>query len=139
VVIDLLYRNQPVWGSLRSRLAALEDWGVVERIGRGRGVRYLLSQKFYSEIGRAGTYTRRRGLSQDAVKELLLDHIRKRGIGGAQFREFQDAFPHFSRRQIQFLLAQLRDVGLISVAGDRRRARWHAVIPAADGPGSGDG
>lgn len=33
VIVDLLYRNQPVWGSLRSRLSALEELGVVERIG----------------------------------------------------------------------------------------------------------
>ncbi len=125
VVIDLLYRNQAVWGSLRSRLAALEDWGVVERIGRGRGVRHLLSQKFYSEIGRAGAYTRRKGLSQEAVKELLLDHIRKRGTEGAQFREFQDAFPNMSRGQIRTILEQLRSSGVVMVSGERRAGRWH--------------
>ncbi len=125
VIVDLLYRNQPVWGSLRSRLPALEDWGVVERIGRGRGVRYLLSRKFYSEIGRTGAYTRRKGLSQEAVKELLLDHIRKQSAEGARFREFQDGFPNLSRGQIRSILAQLRSAGLVTVSGERRSGRWH--------------
>lgn len=132
VIVDLLYRAQPVWGSLRSRLPALEEWGVVERIGRGRGVRHLLSQKFYSEIGRAGVYTRRKGLSQEAVKELLLDHLRKRGAEGAQFREFQDGFPNLSRGELRSLLAQLRSAGLVTVSGERRSGRWRITTPGRE-------
>jgi len=133
VIIDLLYRDQPVWGSLRSRLSALEEWGVVERIGRGRGARCLLSQKFYGEIGRAGAYTRRKGLNQEAIKELLLDHVRKRGVEGAQFREFQDGFPNLSRGQLRSILDQLRSAGLLTVSGERRLGRWHSSAPAREG------
>jgi ATP-dependent DNA helicase RecG len=139
VIIDLLYRNVPVWGSLRGRLPALEEMGMVERLGRGRGVRHLLSQKFYSEIGRAGAYTRRRGLSQEAVKSLLLEHIRTRGGEGASFQEFQDISPNLSRRQIQFLLSQLREAGLVAVSGERRWARWRAALTNVSGSGSGGG
>jgi ATP-dependent DNA helicase RecG len=133
VIIDLLYRDQPVWGSLRSRLLALEEWGVVERIGRGRGARCLLSQRFYGEIGRAGAYTRRKGLNQEAMKELLLDHVRNRGVEGARFREFQDGFPNLSRGQIRSILEQLRSAGLVTVSGERRLGRWHSSAPAREG------
>ena len=42
----------------------------------GRGVRLMLSRQFYRYIGKAGTYTRKRGLDRETNKELLLKHIR---------------------------------------------------------------
>ena len=46
-------------------LAALLEHGVIERVGRGRLGRHLL--RFYRFLGRAGVYTRRKGLDPTRV------------------------------------------------------------------------
>jgi hypothetical protein len=47
LVLDLVHREQRVPAFLKPRLEPLMDQGIIERIGRGRGVRYLLSRRFY--------------------------------------------------------------------------------------------
>jgi ATP-dependent DNA helicase RecG len=131
VIVDLLYRDQPVWGSLRSRLPSLEEWGVVERIGRGRGVRYLLSQRFYAEIGQAGAYTRRRGLDRETNKALLLRHITGNAVEGARLQELIEVLRHQSRNQVQHLLRELKREGQIRFQGTTKAGRW---FPPQGGP-----
>lgn len=131
VIVDLLYRNQPVWGSLRSRLSALEELGVVEGIGRGRGVRHLLSQRFYSEIGRAGAYTREKGLDRQTNLALLLRHVEENAVSGARLQDLLDVLRHLSRDEVQGLLRELKDAGRVHVRGATKAGRWF--------PGRGDG
>jgi ATP-dependent DNA helicase RecG len=131
VIVDLLYRKQPVWGSLRSRLSALEEMGVVERIGRARGVRYLLSQRFYSEIGRAGAYTREKGLDRQTNLALLLRHVEENAVSGARLQDLLDVLRHLSRDEVQGLLRELKDAGRVHVRGATKAGRWF--------PGRGDG
>ena len=131
VIVDLLYRNQPVWGSLRSRLSALEELGIVERIGRGRGVRRLLSQRFYSEIGRAGAYTRRKGLDRQTNLALLLRHVEENADSGARLQDLLEVLRHLSRDEVQGLLRELKDAGRVHVRGATKAGRWF--------PGKGDG
>ncbi|SPE35548.1 hypothetical protein SBA6_470054 [Candidatus Sulfopaludibacter sp. SbA6] len=121
---------QPVWGSLRSRLSALEELGVVERIGRGRGVRYLPSQKFYSEIGRAGAHTREKGLDRQTNLALLLRHVGENAVSGARLQDLLDVLRHLSRDQVQGLLRELKDAGRIHPKGTTKAGRWF--------PGRGD-
>jgi len=78
---------------LRARLRRLIDLGVVESIGRGRGTRYLLARRFYSTTGRAGVYTRRKGLDREQNKALLLKHIRSRSPQGCAMAELQQVLP----------------------------------------------
>ncbi|MEK7409007.1 MAG: ATP-binding protein [Acidobacteriota bacterium] len=125
IVLDLLHREEPVWDALKARLAHLLEVGVIERIGRGRGVRYILSRKFYSFWGRAGTYTRRRGLDRETNKTLLLKHIRDNREEGARLMELGQVLPGLSCRQIQTLLTELRAEGEIRVLGITRKARWY--------------
>lgn len=131
VIVDLLYRNQPVWGSLRSRLSALEELGVVERIGRGRGVRHLLSQRFYSEIGRAGAYTREKGLDRQTNLALLMRHVEENAATGARLQDLLDVLRHLSRDEVQGLLRELKDAGRVHVRGATKAGRWF--------PGKGGG
>jgi ATP-dependent DNA helicase RecG len=93
-------------------------------MSRGRGTRYLLSRRFYRFLGRAGAYTRRRGLDRETNKSLLLRHIEDSAATGARFEELQQVLPGLSRNQVQGLLRALRDEGRIRVEGQRRWARW---------------
>lgn len=127
LVLDSLQRGEATPDSLRDRLPRLLELGLIERIGGGRGTRYLLSRRYYSAIGERGTYTRRRGLDRGANRELLMKHLIDVGADGSPFSELQQVLPGLSRGQLRTLLVELRDAGRVRVEGLRRWARWFAV------------
>jgi ATP-dependent DNA helicase RecG len=124
LVLDLLQRDQRVPEELRFRLSHLLEQGVIERIGRGRGVRYVLSRKFYSFLGRTGTYTRRRGLDRETQKSLLLRHLQHSGRDGARLQDLLQVLPELSRGQVQTLLKELKRECRAHVVGQRRAGIW---------------
>ena len=134
LVLHSLQADQPVPEGLRPRIPRLLELGVVESVGRGRGIRYLLSSRFYSAIGQRGVHTRRRGLGREEHKALLLTHLREHGTDtGVPLRELQQVLPSRSRHQINQMLNELRDEGLVRLEGQRRWARWFHVPEAQDG------
>lgn len=126
LLLDLIHREQEVPERLKPSLRALVDTGVVETVGRGRGVRYLLSRRFYRFTGSPGAYSRRRGLDRNTNKMLLLRHIQSASRRGCSLAELQDVLPGLSRNQVQGLLRELRSDGDIHVVGRTRAARWRA-------------
>ncbi len=127
VTIDLVHRDQAVLPHLRPRVQHLLDLGVFERVGRGRGSRLLLSQRFYRFLGKRGVYTRKLGLDRETNKALLLKHIRRCGSEGAAYAELAQVLPDLSRRQVQGLVQELRVEGLVVLHGARKGARWVAT------------
>jgi len=132
LILDLVHRELPVLQELRPRISKLIDLGVLERIGRGRGTRLLLSRRFYRHIGKAGVYTRKLGLDRETNKALLLKHIQDSGENGAPFQELSLVLPALPRSTIQRLLRELRDEGRIQVLGRKRGARWYPSSEAGD-------
>jgi ATP-dependent DNA helicase RecG len=124
LVVDLVHREQPVPDSLKSRVEHLLEQGIIERLGRGRGVRLLLSQRFYRRLGKAGVHTRKRGLDRETNKALLVRHLRESGNAGCPISELQQVLPAQSRDQLKRLLSELRREGRVRLAGERRGARW---------------
>ena len=129
LVIDRVHREQPIPDALRASVEALLDQGVLERVGRGRGTRLLLSRRFYHHLGKSGVYTRRRGLDRETNKQLLLKHIGDSVPTGTRMDELRQVLPALSRSQIQVLLRELVRAGAIHVLGATRGARWY---PGAD-------
>ena len=129
LVVDLVHREQPIPNDLQSRVNHLLDQGIIERVGRGRGVRLMLSRQFYRYIGKAGTYTRKRGLDRETNKELLLKHIRDNRKEGSQLRELMQVLPALSRDQVQSLLRSLKSEERIYKVGATRAARWYPGRP----------
>jgi ATP-dependent DNA helicase RecG len=125
ITLDYIQRQEPIPDSLKHGLENLLEQGVIERIGRGRGVRFLLSRRFYSFLGRRGRYTRERGLDRATQKELLVRHIRESEPEGARLADLQDVLRDLSRKQVQTLLRELRDDGRVAVVGITRGGRWH--------------
>ena len=123
LVLDSLQREERVPEGQKGRLQRLVESGVIERVGRGRGARYLLSRRFYGAIGRRGAYTRHRGLDRETNKALLEKHIRDHGTG-CPMSELQEVLPNLSRAQIKRLLDELRREGKVQLKGERRWARW---------------
>jgi ATP-dependent DNA helicase RecG len=132
LVVDLVHREQPVPDSLKARVEHLLEQGVIERLGRGRGVRLLLSQRFYRRLGKAGVYTRKRGLDRDTNKALLLKHIQDNRKKGSQLQELLQVLPALSRDQVQTLLRELKAAGLAHNTERTRASRWYPG-PASTG------
>jgi len=91
---------------------------------RGRGVRHLLSQRFYAEIGQPGAYTRRSGLDRETNKALLLQHIKGNAAKGARMQELIEVLRHPSRDQVQGLLRELKREGQVWFQGTTKGGRW---------------
>ena len=125
LVVDLVHREQPVSDDLQSRVDHLLEQGIIERVGRGRGVRLMLSRSFYRYIGKAGTYTRKRGLDRETNKALLLKHIRDNRKEGSPLKELVQVLPSLSYVQVQKLLQNLRIEGQIHKVGNTSAARWY--------------
>ncbi len=125
LVIDFVHREQPVPADLAARLPVLREQGVIERVGRGRGTRHLLSRRFYRFLGRGGAYTRRRGLDRETNKALLLRHIADSAPAGASLGELLEFLPGLSRDQVQTLLRELKTDGRVELCGATQAARWH--------------
>lgn len=132
LVVDLVRRDQPIPDVLRGRVGRLVEEGMVERVGRGRGTRLLLSRRFYRHLGRPGVYTRERGLDRETNKALLLKHITDAGLGGVPLAELSQVLPGVPRSTLQRLLREMRGEGRIGVRGQRRAARWVPSSPEAD-------
>ena len=131
LALDALRRDQSLAENLRTRLPGLIEIGAVEVIGRGHGVRYLLSRGLYSALGGKGIYTRKRGLDHETNKELLVKHIRENDADGSPLRDLKQVLPALSAKQVQWLLHHLHDEGRIRLVGQRRWSRWHLAKPKA--------
>lgn len=124
LVLDSVYRDMEIPPNLRSRLSTFADKGILERIGRGRGMHYILSRRFHVALGKKAAYTRRRGLDRETRKELLYQHLKDFEESGCPINELQEVLPGQSRAEIKRLLDDLRGEGRVHLQGNRRGARW---------------
>lgn len=124
LTLDFLRRDRVLPDPLRARLPGLIAAGAVEAVGRGKGTRYLLSQRLYAELGAKGVYTRKRGLDRETNKALLEQHLRLQGDSGSALSELRQVLPSESESSVQRLLHELRSEGRIALQGQRRWARW---------------
>ena len=127
LVLDLVHKecSIPSFPSeLKIRLNHLVDLGIVERIGKGRGARYMLCQQYYTLAGKSGTYTRKRGLDKETNKELLFKHLRANAKNGSKLNELQQVLPFLSRRQVQKLLLELKLESKAYVEGKTSASIW---------------
>ena len=125
VVLDAIHRETHVPERLEGRLPALLGQGLLEKTGRGRGTRYILSRRFYGFLRQKGVYTRKRGLDREANKQLLLKHLQDNRDQGSQLGELRQVLPHLTRGQVRGLLRVLRKEGCATCQGRTRAARWY--------------
>ncbi len=125
LVLDAIYRGQPVPKPLRERLVHLKDLGAVEQAGRGA---FRLSRGFYQLTGQRGAYTRKKGLNHETNKALLLQHIAENDADGSPLGDLLQVLPDLSPRQVQLLLGELRGENRVHVRGKTNAARWHQGV-----------
>ena len=126
LALDSLQRDRPLTPLLLARMPGLIEAGAVESLGRGKGVRYLLSRELYAAIGEPGAYTRRKGLDHETNKALLEKHLRDSGGIGAPMRELAQVLPALSRAKIKRLLDELQRERRAVLRGTTRASLWFA-------------
>lgn len=104
-------------------LQRLVEQGIIEKFGKGRGVNYILSKRFYSFVREKGVYTRKRGLDKEEKKALIIKHLENHGHGN--IHEFEQVFPSLNRNQIHKLLKSLKAEGKIKFEGPRKFGSWN--------------
>lgn len=110
-------------------LVRFVEQGLVQRISRGRGVRYILSKRYYQATDQEGRYTRDLGLDKETNKELLLKHLRN--FGHASMSKFLGVLPSLTRWQVTTLLKELRSEGKIHFVGVKRAGHWALTNPTS--------
>jgi ATP-dependent DNA helicase RecG len=110
--------------TLPSRLQRLIGLGIIERTGRGRGVRHILSRRIREHLGERGTYTRSKGLDKETNKALLLTHLTDFKTSGSRMKELLQVLPNLNRFQILSLLYELESENKAYHIGNRRAAKW---------------
>jgi ATP-dependent DNA helicase RecG len=125
LLLDMLNREQPIPDELKARISYLVEQGAVERHGRGRGARYILSRRFYDFIGKKGAYTRKRGLDRETNKALLLKHIVDNKKTGSQLNELKQVLPSLTGEQVRTLLKEMRTEDAIYCVGHTKSAKWY--------------
>lgn len=133
LVLDGVRAGETVPENLKTSFAKLMDCGVIEKTGRGRGVRHILSRALYEHVGEAGAYTRCRGLDEGHNQQRVLQHIGACGSRGATMAEFVQVLPNKTRPQISAMLKRLKASEHIRVEGKTRGARWHLAKEGKDG------
>ena len=129
LVLDLIHREQAVPLELQPRLPSLLEQGIIERISRGKGRRFILSQAFYTFLGKRGAYTRKRGLDREEKKILLLKHIERNQKNGTRLHELNQVLPSLTMYQVQALLRVLKAENQAHCVGATKAARWYPDPP----------
>jgi len=78
LVIDLVHRGETVPDHLKPRIEHLLNQGVIERMGRGRGVRLLLSRRFYRHLGKAQQVLP--ALARSQIQVLMRELVREGSV-----------------------------------------------------------
>jgi ATP-dependent DNA helicase RecG len=125
LLLDHIHREHRVPNHLQNRLQSLVEKGVVERFGRGRGVKYILSRRYYKMVDKKGTYTRKKGLDREENKTLLLKHIKENRDSGSRLKELMQVLPALSDNQVKKVIAELKKEGKIYKIGATRAALWY--------------
>jgi len=124
LAIDCVHQNRPIPVQLRPSFEDMKSKGIVEVSGRGRGVKYILSRRFYSEIGDRAAYTRLKGLDRKTIKELIVQHLVEYQNEGCTLQDILRLRLNLTYGQARSLLQGLKREGRAHAEGTTRGGRW---------------
>ena len=102
LIFDDIRQGKTPPAEFQNSIIRMSDQGIIEKFGRGRGVKFILSKRFYTFLGEKGIYTRKKGLDTETKKVLIIKHLENHGKGTME--ELEQIFPSLSRHQIFNLL-----------------------------------
>ncbi len=130
-VKDLLFLDdirEKQFSNDRERRDKFFHLGIIEKMGKGRGVRYILSQRLYNFFGEPAEYTRKKWLAKAQQKEVLLRFFQQHKKG--KMVDFRDGLfeGRLTNDQILQLLYALRDEEKIYFEGPQRSPAAYWVL-----------
>jgi len=117
--LEKIRKNQPV-AHIENRDKFLE-MGIVERIGKTKGAKYILSHTYYAHEGKVGIHTKLAGLSREKYKELIIEHLRK---NKGYRHDLRLAFQELNPQDISNIFQELKREKKIKFSGPRRTGNW---------------
>jgi len=129
LVLNAVHRGDELIPEMKQYVPKLLESGAIEKSGHGRGVRYMLAEKFYRQKGMRGTYTREKGLDRKTNQALLMAHIERFGDEGSPLRDLLDVLRTVPRTTVQGFLRELRQEGRIALQGTTSAARYFPASP----------
>ena len=116
VLMDIKNGEKVPSSQITDNLHRLE---LIERVGTRK---YILSKKYYSEAGKRGEYTRRKGLDKPRNKELILQHLKNHPKG--YMEDFIEIFSgDIPKTTINGWLAELKKEERIQFIGNAQIVR----------------
>lgn len=97
------------------------DIGIIEKIGKTSGAKYILSHKYYTHAGKIGEHTRIAGLERSQKKQLILNHLKK---NKGYLYDLRTTFPELKPMDISNLLQELKKEDKIEHVGSKRSGYW---------------
>jgi ATP-dependent DNA helicase RecG len=100
---------------------------LVEKIGVGRGVKYVLSKHFYEFIEKRSEYTRKKWLNKDEQKQIILNYLKDYKKG--KVSDFKQLFQEkeLTNQQINRLLKELSDKGVYFEGPQRSKSAYWKI------------
>lgn len=120
-------RGEKLPKGLENRVARLIDLGIIER---GKGRTFMLSRRFYEFAGKAGDYTRKKGLDREHNLALLKKHIEDNAAKGSRLEVLRQVLPSLPETSVRSLLNTLQRRGEAYSAGRSRAAKWFPGQPS---------
>ncbi len=118
--LERIRKNGPL-KKIKHKDRFLEN-NLIDKVGQGKGSKYILSHDYYKITRSEGVYTKLSGISRNKSKELILNHIQKNN--NAERAEFNDVFPELSPQDISNLLQELRRDNKIYFNGPPKTGVW---------------
>jgi hypothetical protein len=96
----------------REKLKYFYKNGIIEKVGAGRGMRYVLSKDFYEFIDKRGEHIRKKWLNKDEQKKIILNYLKTYKYG--KVSDFKQLFKEreLSNQQLNKLLKELVSEGV---------------------------
>jgi ATP-dependent DNA helicase RecG len=99
----------------------LLNLGLIEKIGFSK---YMLSKQYYTDMNKKGSYTKKKGLSKNKNKELILQHLKD--FGSAAKADIAEIFRYeLTEKEISNLIESLKREGKIYFEGKPRSSKGH--------------
>ena len=96
--------------------------GIIEKNGNTRGIKYMLSHRYYLEENKTGVYTRLKGFGRDEKKNMIISHLKKHGK--SSIKDFKSGFADMKSKDVDNLFQELRLDNKIKFTGSNKTGLW---------------
>lgn len=98
-------------------IQTLLNKGLVEKFGKGRGIKFILSKEYYEFTGQKGKYTSQKDVDTGTILLEIIKHLEE--FKTSKIGDFVDIFKNrLSRSQVRYVVSKFVDDKFLSREGD---------------------